>query len=68
MPEAFPRIAADVSPDAGRARDTGALDPGTLTFANPLDSGLVANRVVTPEAEESGLCSRCRQVLGEMAA
>ncbi len=23
---------------------------------------------VTPEAEESGLCSRCRQVLGEMAA
>ena len=37
--------------DPGRARDTGALDPGTLTFANPFDAGLVSNRVITRESE-----------------
>jgi len=40
------------SVDPGRARDTGALNPATLTFSNPFDSGLVANRVVSPEPGE----------------
>ncbi len=33
------------------ARDTGALDPGTLSLSNPFGGGLVANRIVTPEQE-----------------
>jgi len=41
--------ASNVAP--GQARDTGALNPATLTFANPFQNGLVANRVVTPEKE-----------------
>jgi cobalt/nickel transport system permease protein len=31
------------------ARDTGSLDPATLSFSNPFGGGLVANRIVTPE-------------------
>jgi cobalt/nickel transport system permease protein len=33
------------------ARDTGALNPTTLSFSNPLKEGLLANRIVTPEQE-----------------
>ncbi|HJW74653.1 MAG TPA: energy-coupling factor ABC transporter permease, partial [Thermoleophilia bacterium] len=33
------------------ARDTGALNPATLSFSNPLEEGLLANRIVTPEQE-----------------
>ncbi len=39
------------SVDPGHARDTGALDPATLTLANPFAGGLVSNRVVNPERE-----------------
>lgn len=34
---------------ASSARDTGAMDPATLTFGDPFSGGLVANRVITPE-------------------
>jgi cobalt/nickel transport system permease protein len=33
------------------ARDTGALNPATLSFSNPFKGGLLANRIVTPEQE-----------------
>lgn len=35
----------------GEARDTGALNPSTLSFSNPFGEGLFANRIVTPEHE-----------------
>ena len=38
-----------VSPSG--ARDTGALDPATLSVSNPLHEGLFANRIVSPEHE-----------------
>jgi cobalt/nickel transport system permease protein len=34
-----------------QARDTGALNPATLSFSNPFKGGLLANRIVTPEQE-----------------
>jgi hypothetical protein len=34
-----------------QARDTGALNPSTLSFSNPFKEGLLANRIVTPEQE-----------------
>jgi len=34
-----------------QARDTGALNPATLSVANPFSEGLLANRIVTPEQE-----------------
>jgi hypothetical protein len=40
---------SNVSP--AQARDTGALNPATLSFSNPFKEGLLANRIVTPEQE-----------------
>jgi cobalt/nickel transport system permease protein len=37
--------------DPAQARDTGALNPATLSFSNPFKGGLLANRIVTPEQE-----------------
>jgi cobalt/nickel transport system permease protein len=34
-----------------QARDTGALNPATLSVSNPFREGLLANRIVTPEQE-----------------
>jgi len=34
-----------------QARDSGALNPSTLSFSNPFKEGLLANRIVTPEQE-----------------
>lgn len=31
------------------ARDTGSLNPSTLAFGNPFDSGLISNTIVSPE-------------------
>lgn len=44
--------ASGVNP--GEARETGTLDPGTLSFSNPFEDGLIANRVVSAEAGEEG--------------
>jgi hypothetical protein len=35
------------------ARETGALDPATLSFSDPFGQGLFANRIATPEREPS---------------
>ena len=35
--------------DPATARDTGALDPHSLSFSNPFGGGLVANRIISPE-------------------
>ena len=34
-------------------RESGAFDPGTLSFTNPFSGGVVTNAVVVPQAEES---------------
>ena len=43
--------AGRVSP--ATARDTGALDPHSLSFSNPFGGGLVANRIISPENEST---------------
>ena len=35
--------------DPGKARDTGSLDVKTLSFKNPLEEGVIRNRVINPE-------------------
>ena len=33
------------------ARDTGALNPSSLSFSDPFSGGLLSNRILTPEQE-----------------
>jgi cobalt/nickel transport system permease protein len=51
--------------DPGNARDTGSLNPATLSFSNPFAGGLLANRIVTPEQE--GVAQNHHLSLGRFA-
>ena len=39
--------------DPVNARETGALDPSTLSLSNPFAGGLLSNRILTPESEDA---------------
>ncbi len=62
-------VSSGLAPEGSNGWKTSAAYPGLfLRFEKAPGRRCDRCWKVTPEAEESGLCSRCRQVLGEMAA
>src|SRR5512136_1271012 len=47
-------VVALANVDPGKARGTGSLDATTLGFKNPLEGGVLSNRVINPEREAMG--------------